>query len=164
MTDPSSRSQRPKRSGPSHGEGKGRESVTLTEPFRGDYFPCPLCRGLLLVRETKSHKPYLRCDACGLQLFVRGKEGIRRLQALLASSQCVSSVQELNTVLDHFRLLKDRLREIEERFPLVGRDPDLELEEKLVRRELGKIREFLENELQGKKKEVKGAMKQGPNE
>jgi hypothetical protein len=45
------------------------------------FFPCPVCSGLRPVRQTKTAKPYLRCDPCGVQLFVRGDEGIKRFRA-----------------------------------------------------------------------------------
>lgn len=40
------------------------------------FFPCPVCQELRPVRQTKNRKPYLRCDPCGVQLFVRGEDGI----------------------------------------------------------------------------------------
>ncbi len=43
--------------------------------------PCPLCGRVLVVRESKKSKPYLVCFDCGLQLFVRGPNGIRLLRA-----------------------------------------------------------------------------------
>lgn len=42
------------------------------------FFPCPVCGQSRAVRQTKANKPYVRCDPCGVQLFVRGEEGIRR--------------------------------------------------------------------------------------
>lgn len=42
--------------------------------------PCFLCGRKLEKRVTKTNrKPYFVCDACGIQLFVRGKQGIERL-------------------------------------------------------------------------------------
>ena len=39
-------------------------------------FPCPVCTGAREVRITKKNKPYITCDPCGVQLFVRGPGGI----------------------------------------------------------------------------------------
>ncbi len=39
-------------------------------------FPCPVCAGTREVRITKKNKPYITCDPCGVQLFVRGPVGI----------------------------------------------------------------------------------------
>src|SRR2546423_3459687 len=41
--------------------------------------PCFLCGHRLEKRTTKKLKPYFVCDRCGIQLFVRGKQGIERL-------------------------------------------------------------------------------------
>jgi DNA-directed RNA polymerase subunit RPC12/RpoP len=39
-------------------------------------FPCPVCAAPLPVKKTKKTKPYVVCDPCGIQLFVRGPLGI----------------------------------------------------------------------------------------
>jgi hypothetical protein len=39
-------------------------------------FPCPVCADPREVRQTKKHKPYIVCDPCGVQVFVRGPAGI----------------------------------------------------------------------------------------
>jgi transcription elongation factor Elf1 len=39
-------------------------------------FPCPLCGRGLDVRQTKKKKPYVICDPCGVQLFIRSKAGM----------------------------------------------------------------------------------------
>jgi len=43
------------------------------------WFACPLCSRRCQVRTTKKAKPYLICDDCGLQMFVRYGAGIARL-------------------------------------------------------------------------------------
>lgn len=45
-------------------------------------FPCPLCGAGLPIFASKRGKPYLVCDTCGLQVFVRGKNGIARLKEM----------------------------------------------------------------------------------
>lgn len=39
-------------------------------------FPCPVCTEPREVRLTRKNKPYVVCDPCGIQLFVRGPAGI----------------------------------------------------------------------------------------
>ena len=46
-------------------------------------FPCPVCTHPREVRITKKRKPYVTCDPCGIQLFVRGPAGIAALNRLL---------------------------------------------------------------------------------
>ena len=46
-------------------------------------FPCPVCASPREVRITKKKKPYVTCDPCGIQLFVRGPAGISQFSRLL---------------------------------------------------------------------------------
>lgn len=48
-----------------------------------DRFPCPVCAHSLQVRVTKKEKPYVTCDPCGVQLFVRGSAGIGEFKRLI---------------------------------------------------------------------------------
>src|SRR6185437_16438374 len=50
-------------------------------------FPCPVCGQGLPVKETKKDKPYLVCDPCGVQLFVRNATGIGRFEGLVQSAE-----------------------------------------------------------------------------
>ena len=44
--------------------------------------PCFLCGKKLSVRTDKNGKPYLICDPCGSQHFIRRKQGMERLAEL----------------------------------------------------------------------------------
>ncbi|HXY02197.1 MAG TPA: hypothetical protein VEI49_01410 [Terriglobales bacterium] len=46
-------------------------------------FPCPVCTHPREVWITKKRKPYITCDPCGIQLFVRGPAGIAAFEKLL---------------------------------------------------------------------------------
>jgi transcription elongation factor Elf1 len=46
-------------------------------------FPCPVCADVREVRSTKKDKPYIVCDPCGVQVFVRGPAGIMEFNRLL---------------------------------------------------------------------------------
>ncbi len=46
-------------------------------------FPCPVCTIPLEVRITKKDKPYITCDPCGIQMFVRGPYGIPTFNRLV---------------------------------------------------------------------------------
>ena len=43
------------------------------------FLPCVLCGGKLEKRVDKNSKPYFVCDFCGIQLFVRRKQGMELL-------------------------------------------------------------------------------------
>ena|SRR5208337_2148528 len=45
--------------------------------------PCLLCGSKLEMRTSKNNKPYFTCDGCGVQLFVRRKRGIEKLDTLI---------------------------------------------------------------------------------
>ena len=46
-------------------------------------FPCPVCMDPREVKLTKKKKPYMTCDPCGIQLFVRGPAGIAAFGRLI---------------------------------------------------------------------------------
>lgn len=46
-------------------------------------FPCPVCAALREVRLTKKAKPYVTCDPCGIQVFIRGPVGIATFNRLV---------------------------------------------------------------------------------
>ncbi len=46
-------------------------------------FPCPLCSEPCEVRLTKKNKPYVICDPCGIQLFIRGPVGINAFERVV---------------------------------------------------------------------------------
>jgi hypothetical protein len=63
-------------------------NVTLASPdwalgiLSGKEFPCPLCGAGLPILRSKRNKPYCTCNDCGLQIFVRGKKGMSRLEQM----------------------------------------------------------------------------------
>jgi hypothetical protein len=65
--------------------------------------PCVLCNRYLEQREDKNGKPYFVCDECGIQLFVRGTNGIERLarlQSRLRAAPSKASTKDLEAELD----------------------------------------------------------------
>lgn len=74
-------------------------------PTKTDHkFACPVCAHTLDVRLTKKSKPYVTCDACGVQLFIRGPKGIEEFKRLIARGTRDG--------------ILDRLREMEQRYRL----------------------------------------------
>jgi hypothetical protein len=51
------------------------------------FLPCILCGNTLEKRSDKHGKPYFVCDPCGIQFFVRRKQGIERLEELMRASE-----------------------------------------------------------------------------
>jgi DNA-directed RNA polymerase subunit RPC12/RpoP len=92
-------------------------------------------------------KPYLTCNECGVQVFVRGKEGIRQLRRVMGHGELTGNVRDLSPLLDYFAFLRGRLREIQKQRPIVGKNADLEIEAKLVRSELDRVGKLMKREL-----------------
>ena len=42
-------------------------------------FPCPLCSEVRTVRINRRSKPFLRCDRCGVLMFVNREAGINSI-------------------------------------------------------------------------------------
>ena len=83
-----------------------------------DYFPCPVCKKLLVVELSIKDKPYCKCNDCGVQLFIRGKEGIAKLTELLGKTKIIGNSKELINTIDFYNELNDKLIEIEMKKPL----------------------------------------------
>jgi len=66
-------------------------------------FPCPVCGAGLDVRESKKQKPYVVCDPCGVQMFVRNGSGIERFNALVARSQSGNALERLAEMERRYR-------------------------------------------------------------
>ena len=45
--------------------------------------PCFLCSQELRIRKDRHSKPYVVCDVCGVQTFIRGRQGIKNLTQLI---------------------------------------------------------------------------------
>ena len=58
-------------------------------------FPCPVCKEALEVRRTKKGKPYVVCNSCGIQLFVRVQAGIDAFNRLVERAETEDIWEEL---------------------------------------------------------------------
>ena len=67
-------------------------------------FPCPVCTQAREVRVTKKDKPYLICDPCGVQLFIRGPAGVEEFKRLLKQTNQESLLSRLREMEQRYRL------------------------------------------------------------
>ncbi len=67
-------------------------------------FPCPLCGQGLDVRQTKKKKPYVICDPCGVQLFVRSKAGMHIFEQLVSEADQGNIWKRLDDLQGRYRL------------------------------------------------------------
>jgi DNA-directed RNA polymerase subunit RPC12/RpoP len=59
---------------------------TFFDVPRTRYFPCPICWQRLDVRTSKKDKPYVVCQACGMQMFLRTQPGIQKFEKQVTES------------------------------------------------------------------------------
>src|SRR5947209_864781 len=67
-------------------------------------FPCPVCTGPREVLMTKKDKPYITCDPCGVQVFVRGPDGIKEFSRLLPATSEEGLLSRLSHIERQYRL------------------------------------------------------------
>ncbi len=138
-------------------------NVTLRSREPQGYFACPTCKKLRPVGLTKKKepKPYFTCNDCGVQVFFRGKEGIRRFREMLGHAQLAGNVRGLAPLLEYAAFLRKRLRQIRREKPILGKDSNLEIEEKLVENEIARVRNVLEIELKDARRQLRGFDRNG---
>ena len=128
-------------------------NVTLRTSAR-PHFLCPACRKLRAVEHSKRGKPYLICNDCGVQVFFRGKEGIRRLGNFLGKAEASGNIREIPPLLEYTAALRNRLREIRNENVVLGEKQALDLEEQVVMSELARMEKVLEMELVEKRRQL----------
>lgn len=107
------------------------------------FLPCLLCGNKLEKRSDKHSKPYFVCDSCGVQLFVRKKHGIERLDTLLNAvaqnallfKEAAHRVFEVQALLSEIDGTKAQIKKVEDEIGFFFQD-----EEKIRAREALKIR------------------------
>ncbi len=67
-------------------------------------FPCPVCMDPREVRQTKKNKPYITCDPCGIQVFVRGPSGIAAFERLVNRADQENLWEKLSGMEERYRL------------------------------------------------------------
>ncbi len=67
-------------------------------------FPCPVCMEPVDVRESKKKKPYVVCDGCGVQMFVRNRAGISAFNRLVERAEAEDLWAELAKLSERYRL------------------------------------------------------------
>jgi hypothetical protein len=75
----------------------------VSSVVRGGRFPCPVCAEPREIRLTKNDKPYLICDPCGVQLFIRGRIGGERFAVLLQQATVESVIARFNEMERRYR-------------------------------------------------------------
>jgi hypothetical protein len=130
-------------------------NVTLkpSEPkgntIAGRNFPCPVCASGLDIRLSRTGKPYCVCIECGIQIFFRGKLGIKRLHKIMEEELLVPGKgfgsHEANLLFNRIRHLKKQRRELNEKQGLVFIDLDVKNAIQAVDNEIERVQGKLAN-------------------
>lgn len=90
--------------------------------------PCFLCGQKLEKRIDKRGKPYFVCDPCGIQLFIRRRAGIERLENLIIAvkkgevslAKHANSVVQIQGLLTEITGIKAELSKVQEELGIFG--------------------------------------------
>jgi DNA-directed RNA polymerase subunit RPC12/RpoP len=94
--------------------------------------PCFLCSQELTQRRDKNHKPYFVCDPCGVQTFVRGRQGVKNLAELIAIlaerdfpfREHARVLHEIQAVLTEIRGIKKEIKSLDSIFDVFASAKD----------------------------------------
>ena len=118
------------------------------EELRGKPFACPLCGMVLPVKIARTQKPYCVCLLCGIQIFFRGKAGIKRLRDLLRMEKPVAEEIPGSTVAvnlyNQLEKLKRQRDELEQQQGIIFKDHDLANAVIAIEAEIKKVQSSLE--------------------
>ncbi len=122
-------------------------NVTLGISSEDDiqYFPCPICFEMLEVKYTTKSKPYLTCNDCFVQLFVRGKEGIKKFKNLISDYNYNVKSQKLIELIDYYDRLEEQLAKVVAKKPFFREDKDLNNQEKVIEKYLETLQKKINN-------------------
>jgi hypothetical protein len=122
--------------------------------FAGKPFPCPVCNVSLRLKISKKEKPYCMCLDCGIQIFFRGQDGIKRLHKIIRSEEAVAAefngparAVSLYNRLQGLKRQKDRLQE---KHGVIFRDSDTDKLIEALEAEIERVRSELELEIEKK--------------
>ena len=117
-----------------------------------EYYPCFLCGKLLDIRYSKRNKPYLICDQCGMQVFIRRGGGIdlfnKSKEEVLAYQGGIKTLLLVNQI----RPLKNRLAVLQRPDSLLdafNRTPKYPLEEAVLEAQIDRIERELKELVKG---------------
>jgi hypothetical protein len=131
---------------------KSHQSSPFPNPdadlFSDSEFPCLLCGTGLEIRLSRKEKPYCVCNSCGIQIFFRGKTGIRRLRDILEAKILIvgkeSETDRALVLYNHIQQLRGRKKILEANQGLFSRDEALDITIRAVDKEIERVQGELE--------------------
>lgn len=115
-------------------------------------FPCFLCSKWLVVRTDKNNKKYVICDVCGVQAFIRGRQGLENLADLLAIlrerdfpfREHAVVLFQIQALLTEIRGVKKEIEKLDSVFEIFSKDEYRERTRKLLHQRIETLLERLE--------------------
>jgi len=115
--------------------------------------PCFLCSQELRQRKDKNDKPYFICDPCGVQIFVRGRQGIENLAQLIATlrehefpfREHARMLHEIQAILTEIRGLKEEIKKLDSLLNIFADDKHKERSRKLLNTRIENLLSRLEH-------------------
>ncbi|MGA2979619.1 MAG: hypothetical protein ABSD76_08515 [Terriglobales bacterium] len=113
--------------------------------------PCFLCTHELRQRKDKNRKPYFVCDPCGVQIFVRGRQGIENLSQLIETlkerdfpfREHAHTLHEIQAILTEMRGIKKEIKSLDSVLDIIREDEHKQrarvLLEKRIEKLLGRL-------------------------
>jgi len=106
--------------------------------------PCFLCSQELQQRKDKNDKPYFICDPCGVQMFIRGRQGIENLAQLMATlrkhdfpfREHARVLYEIQATLTEIRGIKKEIKELDSVLNIFSDDEYKERTRELLNRRI----------------------------
>jgi len=119
--------------------------------------PCFLCSQELKQRKDKHAKPYFICDPCGVQIFVRGRQGIQNLDQLIATlrqhdfpfREHAAVLHEIQAVLTEIRGIKEEIEKLDSVLGFLTDDEDKQRMRELLNRRIETLLHRLEQIAEG---------------
>ena len=114
--------------------------------------PCFLCSQKLEQRTDKRNKPYFVCDPCGVQIFVRGRQGIENLAELIATlrehdfpfREHAAILFRIQALLTEIRGIKKEIENLDSVFEIFSKDEHRERTRELLNKRIETLLERLE--------------------
>jgi len=106
--------------------------------------PCFLCSQELAQRKDKHSKPYFVCDPCGVQIFIRGRQGIKNLDQLLTTlrehdfpfREHAVVLHEIQALLTEIRGIKEEISKFDSFLEIFTNDAHKKRARKLLNRRI----------------------------
>ncbi len=129
-------------------------NITLRGLLPQPELPCYACQKALPIQTTKVGKPYLTCNECGIQIFIRGKAGIARIEKLKEFwSKEIKPSLEICLLINQLKQLREQREQLNPGLTeILGENEKLAHDRKILDKQIELIEEKI------KKAEIRGAL------